>query len=470
MPEFASTRQPVVGRGNDRTDSRDVRVPSCPNSLLDLDSLLDPTPAAEPQDAKMELARSPAADWPAVQPRIAAGPVSMNRLQSEYLDVARGVAAQLVLVQHAITLSFPGRGYDRSELGALGVLVFFLLSGFLITSTILARVNRGEFSATEFLISRFSRIFTPYVPAILLIALLDYYSSQFPSYPYADSLDAPTAIANLLMLQDYPLFQILRRIGVPEQPWFFRSFGSGRQFWTISIEWWIYVAAGLGTAFALSRQRLPLLVGVLFAVGAFEAAYHLVGGPGNCLTATWLVGASVALFYHSRARMPARVLQKLALSGLTAFTALFLALALAGARFVFVRGQVYDAILAVLVGVILFIPFFRLRGYSHTSAPHKPLLGHVAFHSFSLYLTHTPLLTLIAAAYPDWLEGWSGLLAAMLLCNVFALVFACAFEVPHRRVRRFLLRVRQQHRPRRSGSQTSERPAHREAVASRGVM
>ncbi len=41
--------------------------------------------------------------------------------------------------------------------------------------------------------------------------------------------------AQAVSLQECPLFQILRPLGVPNQPWFFGPFGSGRPFWTISI-------------------------------------------------------------------------------------------------------------------------------------------------------------------------------------------------------------------------------------------
>ena len=92
-----------------------------------------------------------------------------------------------------------------------------------ITDTIRSRRAGSGFSPTEFTVSRFSRIFTPYIPAILLVALLDRWSIGSRFYEYVADYTWPTAVANALMLQDYPLFQVLRRLGVPDQPWFFKT-------------------------------------------------------------------------------------------------------------------------------------------------------------------------------------------------------------------------------------------------------
>jgi peptidoglycan/LPS O-acetylase OafA/YrhL len=221
-------------------------------------------------------------------------PMRINAAQSGHLDLLRGVAAQMVLVQHALGLCFPDRGYEDYGLGALGVQVFFLLSGFLITHSIVSRARTGSYSLTDFLVSRFARIYTPYIPAILLVALLDWFSSRAPGYPYGADYNLGTGIANLAMLQDFPLFQILRRLHVPEQDWFVKSFGSGRQFWTVSIEWWIYVTVGVAAFLALRRKAGVWLFAVL-ALACIEPLYNFVGGPGDSLTFTWMLGGLACL-------------------------------------------------------------------------------------------------------------------------------------------------------------------------------
>ena len=58
------------------------------------------------------------------------------------IDALRGVAVLLVVIFHAFPEVIPG--------GFIGVDVFFVISGYLITSIILKSFNRGDFSIKEF--------------------------------------------------------------------------------------------------------------------------------------------------------------------------------------------------------------------------------------------------------------------------------------------------------------------------------
>lgn len=369
--------------------------------------------------------------------------LTLNPAQSRHLDLIRGVAAQLVLLQHTFGYFPPHPALADFRWGALGVLAFFLLSGFLITGTIHARVAAGRFSLTEFSASRFSRIFTPYVPAILLVAVLDHVSSRSPKYGYAAEYTFGTAAANLFMLQDFPLFQILRRLGVPEQPWFFESFGSGGPFWTVSIEWWIYVTAGLGTYIVLrgvSRGRTPSawLWALLLAV-AFEPLYHFVGGPGNSLTGAWLCGAAAYAAYRRwivfRQAHPGHWVGSLLVPAWAG------AVLLAVARLVFDRLRIYDLVFAVVLAAVLFLP---LAIYAGAPRARPPLLARLrldalSFQSYSLYLTHAPILMLLYCFWEERIQGWPGVLFVVVGCNLFAILFAHLFETPHKHVRAVLL-------------------------------
>jgi peptidoglycan/LPS O-acetylase OafA/YrhL len=108
---------------------------------------------------------------------IRASPVSLvkgihTREHLESLDGVRGVSILLVLLSHT---SIPG----LEAAGGIGVDIFFVLSGFLIT-TILVREydGRGSVSLTEFYKRRSLRLF----PALLLMCLLFVaYSAVFSS-------------------------------------------------------------------------------------------------------------------------------------------------------------------------------------------------------------------------------------------------------------------------------------------------
>jgi len=60
---------------------------------------------------------------------------SIRRGRFEFLDVARGIAALAVLLQHSAEIAFPSlRHFSESifNFGMFGVTLFFLVSGFII--------------------------------------------------------------------------------------------------------------------------------------------------------------------------------------------------------------------------------------------------------------------------------------------------------------------------------------------------
>ncbi len=85
------------------------------------------------------------------------------------LDGLRGIAVGLILIQHF----WPNVGYWRTalpftELGWIGVDLFFVLSGFLITGILLDSVNRPDYYR-RFYIRRVFRIFPLYYAFLILI-------------------------------------------------------------------------------------------------------------------------------------------------------------------------------------------------------------------------------------------------------------------------------------------------------------
>jgi peptidoglycan/LPS O-acetylase OafA/YrhL len=75
------------------------------------------------------------------------------------IDGVRAFAVVLVVLYHAFPKLIPN--------GFIGVDVFFVISGFLITSIILAAVREGNFSLKDFYVRRINRLF----PALLLVMI-----------------------------------------------------------------------------------------------------------------------------------------------------------------------------------------------------------------------------------------------------------------------------------------------------------
>jgi len=96
------------------------------------------------------------------------------------LDFLRAAAALLVLLAHSRASYFLYiQGADQegvflklfyfiTDLGHQAVVIFFILSGFLIGGSLTDSIQRGSFDLVRYLIARFVRIFIVYLPALVI--------------------------------------------------------------------------------------------------------------------------------------------------------------------------------------------------------------------------------------------------------------------------------------------------------------
>src|ERR1700680_1221892 len=91
-------------------------------------------------------------------------PIKKSRYRAD-IDGLRAVAVLLVLFDHLHT---------RVTGGYIGVDVFFVISGYLISSVIISDMTSGNFSIVSFYERRIRRIFPALLVMILVVALLAY--------------------------------------------------------------------------------------------------------------------------------------------------------------------------------------------------------------------------------------------------------------------------------------------------------
>ena len=91
----------------------------------------------------------------------------MNKVRRADIDTLRGVSVISVVIYHFNNLIFPN--------GYLGVDLFFVISGFVITKSILGKIEKKKFSFIDFYIKRARRI----LPAFLLVLLITLIASSF---------------------------------------------------------------------------------------------------------------------------------------------------------------------------------------------------------------------------------------------------------------------------------------------------
>ena len=102
----------------------------------------------------------------------------LSENSSVFLNLTRAILAQLVLLGHALdffgVFSYAGQNDAPPQIGRLAVVVFFILSGILIAYTVDLKRENKAFGFLEFFIERFCRIYSALLPALVVIALIDF--------------------------------------------------------------------------------------------------------------------------------------------------------------------------------------------------------------------------------------------------------------------------------------------------------
>ena len=90
------------------------------------------------------------------------------------IDGLRGVAVLSVIFYHM--------GFSFFEGGFVGVDVFFVVSGYLITRSIIFDLERGQFSILDFYNRRIRRILPSLLMVVFLSTICGYFFMPPPSY------------------------------------------------------------------------------------------------------------------------------------------------------------------------------------------------------------------------------------------------------------------------------------------------
>lgn len=207
----------------------------------------------------------------------------MNRIQS--VDALRGLAALLVMSQHVLTVvsRHPGAGpvfqavvfainREYTSLGQIGVLIFFLISGYLVPFSI-----RGPNENIHFGLSRFFRLYPAYWLS-LIVAIYVYKTV------HAESHSLVVILLNATMLQ--------KAAGAPD---------INPAYWTLFVELLFYALAFSFYKFGwLQRNRIIVaaIAGLSLAALLFALLrYSLIIGnlPVSYLTflAMMLLGTAI---------------------------------------------------------------------------------------------------------------------------------------------------------------------------------
>lgn len=367
--------------------------------------------------------------------------------QSTLLDFVRALAAWSVLVGHSAEILMPSHPLARMNIQGAGVFIFFLLSGFLITYSALRKHHDPSYGFGAYFIDRFCRIFIAFIPALFFVLILDHFTLQWlaPGEAVGGYTDLGarynfvTWFGNLFMMQDYPAFQILNVAGLMPESAAIKSFGSAAPFWTISIEWWIYMVFGVVALVYVRKKEWPKLWHwPLLGFIALEPFYHFVTGPDNCLTMLWVLGMLVCmLFLYPPKWLDFSNKNIRILMGLAAlFAIVCMALRIVGLRLDGKTGFL-ELQFATYMALFVFGLLFFLSDKIDFPKFFKKVSWFVADYSYSLYLTHNTIVIFLAAYFKrtdDPAIFWT----AIIFSNLLAIFFWFLFERHYKRLSKWM--------------------------------
>lgn len=316
-----------------------------------------------------------------------------------WLDACRFLAALIVVLTHvrgflfvqydaldnhgALSAAF----YALTKLGHEAVIVFFVLSGYLVGGKAIERLIGGRFNPADYAIDRISRIWIPLLPALILSALLS--GVENSAFVWAGN------------------FVGLQRVIVPELA------GNG-PLWSLAYEIWFYVLI-----YAIGRQAarsefdavsMVLLAGVALVFTKLEIQYMMC----------WFVGALFYIRPHRHSSV---------WGGL--FSVVLVLVAVAALQLTG-EGQMARAKLPPGGRAVFEIALAAGFGYGLVVLTKVPsnrvsmLASRLAAFSYTLYLTHYPILLWIRRQ--GWFEfSHLGLMEMGAFFGVAVLCLLCAW-------------------------------------------
>lgn len=335
-----------------------------------------------------------------------------------HLDLLRAGAAFVVLCYHARLLFFVSYSkvrwrdalitvlYFLTSLGHQAVMVFFVLSGFLVAGSAIRAYKARRWSLGWYFRNRLTRLYIVLIPGLALGGIWDRFGLSFFGangiysgrnnhliyFAVFNRLSSLTFVGNVLFLQT---------IAVP-------PLGSNLALWSLSNEFWYYVAFALLLTAATAgqiRTRLIALVAVgllFFSVGRSISLYFL----------PWLAGA--ALNFAPATKRSQRLLLAIAAAALMISLLLIDSLPRIPSDF-------------LVCGASCLLIYSLLQFGGGYAGP--GIASRLAGMSYTLYLIHLPFLVFVAAIVANKSRWQPDAIHIVFSFAIIALAFSYALLV-----------------------------------------
>jgi peptidoglycan/LPS O-acetylase OafA/YrhL len=292
------------------------------------------------------------------------------------IDGLRALAVLPVIFFHSGLVGFSG--------GFVGVDIFFVISGYLITSLIFAEMQEGHFSIFSFYVRRMRRI----LPALLLVMVITFFFSWLWMVPDQLIDFGKSVVAVCLFVSNFYFWKATDYFGpnAELQPLL--------HTWSLAVEeqFYIFFPALLLFLFKFAKARIVPILATLAALSFAWAQWGHITLPETrfymTYTRIWelLLGSLTALNFPHRPRFSPAIEELLVVSGL-----MFIALSI----MLFRQELKYPSAFTLMptIGAGLIILYGDRSTYTGKLLSSWVVAG-LGLLSYSAYLWHQPILAL----------------------------------------------------------------------------
>lgn len=286
----------------------------------------------------------------------------------------RAIAVLPVIFFHAGINGFDG--------GFLGVDVFFVISGFLITANIIKSQKCEDFSLLSFYDKRARRILPPLILTLFITTILSFiFMLPYDLKNFGQSLVSTSLGANNILLY------------LTSGYWSLASeFKPLYHTWSLGVEEQYYFIIPIIFILFLRKQKLLHITVISFFLISFLSSYLIENKEFNFLmimTRFWelCAGSLLAMYMSKRATIKSELLSTTGL--------FFIFLSYYNPYFLSNNSAIINS--TPVLGALMIIAFTKPDSYIYKILSSKPIIL-IGLSSYSIYLLHQPILSFLRLA------------------------------------------------------------------------
>lgn len=344
--------------------------------------------------------------------------IKKNRIHFHTFDSLRFLAFLLVFLSHSPIPRDSFLGYFTKS-GGIGVVFFFVLSGFLITYIlIIEKVNEGKINLRNFFQRRILRIWPLYY-AMILFAFCTPYMLNYLQVPHSSQGYKPNWLMSLAFLENYKMMNTDS----------FPNVSPLIVIWTLCIEEHFYILWGLLLYF-IPLKKIPHLIIVSISLSVIcIIIYGVLGIPTLDIFTNigyFAFGAIPAMIFVFYQKLIVKLHDIPRLIKLL-YSVLILMVILLISNSVIILDA---ALISIILGALFsFLILLTLGEKNVLKISDNTWIAHLGKYTYGLYMIHTIVIVLFLkiGAKLDW-NVYSITIVSLLITIILAFLSYHLFE------------------------------------------